>query len=55
MRIHVCFYLNDNEVININDVKAIVFLSDCVDVEYCDYGHYILMNYQYDRMEVDKI
>lgn len=54
MRFHVCFYLKNDEVINLNDVKSIEFLSDCVDV-FCDWGHYFLRYYQFDRFEVDII
>lgn len=51
-KIHVCLYLNIEEVININDVEQIIFLPDCI----CIHTHFNFFYYRYsefNRIEVD--
>lgn len=49
MKIHVCLYLNGEEVINLNDVFQINFLSDWVCI------HTFFNNFRYLYIEFDKI
>lgn len=52
MKIHVCLYLNGDEVINLNDVQQLNFLYDCL----CINTHFNSFWYRYnefDKIEVD--
>lgn len=52
---HICFYLGNDEVININNVVSLEFLSECVDVNCGEFGHYFMYYFKFDRIEVDKL
>lgn len=49
MKIHICLYLADNEVININDVYQINFLVDCICI------NTLFNSFWYRYLEFDKI
>lgn len=56
MRVHICFYLNEKEVLNINDVKNIQFYEKVpIVVITTDVREYVIHNDYYDKIEVDYI
>lgn len=56
MRIHICIYKDNQEVININDVKDIEFFTKgnfiCVTT---DIRQFIIHKNKFDKIEVDTI
>lgn len=52
MKIHICLYLNGSEVLNINDVLRICFLSDCVLIE-SNLNRFFYLYNEFDKIEVD--
>lgn len=56
MRIHICFYKDNQEVININDVTMIEFFANnTVCAVTTPYKQFIIHQKMYDRFEVDFI
>ena len=56
MRIHICFYKDNQEVININDVIRIEFLANnTICAVTTPYKQYVIHQNHYDRFEVDFI
>lgn len=56
MRVHICLYLNKQEVININDVKDIEFMEKAhIVVITTDIRQFIIHENKFDRIEVDFI
>lgn len=56
MRIHICIYKDDEEVININDVKDIEFFKNAnFIVVTTDIRQYIIHKNKFDKIEVDFI
>lgn len=52
MKIHLCLFKNDQEVININDVCVIIFLDDCIKVN-CEYTDFFFRYSEFDYLKVD--
>lgn len=52
MKIHICLYLNGEEVINLNEVQRIDFLKDCmcVNTYFNSFWYYFS---EFDKIEVD--
>lgn len=50
--IHICLYLNGDEVVNINDVLQIHFLVNCICIDTAFNRFWYLLN-EFDRIEVD--
>lgn len=56
MRVHICLYLKNEEVININDVTNIEFFQKCpIVVITTDIRQYVIHKDNYDKIEVDFI
>lgn len=56
MRIHICIYKDDQEVININDVKDIEFFTKGNFIAVTtDFRQYIIHKNKFDRIEVETI
>lgn len=56
MRIHICIYKDDQEVININDVKDIEFFTKGNFIAVTtDIRQFIIHKNKFDRIEVDTL
>ena len=56
MRIHICLYLNNQEVYNINDVKKIEFYERApIIVVTTNIREYVIHKDYFDKIEVDYI
>lgn len=56
MRVHICLYLKNEEVININDVTNIEFFEKGhFTIITTDIRQYIINENKFDRIEVDFI
>lgn len=54
MRFHVCLYLGDDEVLNINDVEVIERFDDCICITSCN-RETIFDFSDFDKIVLDQI
>lgn len=52
MKIHICLYLYDDEVVNFNGVSQINFLSDCICI-HTEFNFFWYRYIEFTRIEVD--